>query len=145
MKDVVLDTNALRLLLQIIYVDKILASKDEIFVSIKWRREFGGVRELHLGFNIFSESLKKLTKKKKFHEKSGGGTALPTSLKKALEDNGADDVDLDVACIAYNRSVSGQVIFLVSNDYHFERAQPLFERYNINFERREVELNRMGL
>ncbi|MCZ7402626.1 MAG: hypothetical protein O8C61_10430 [Candidatus Methanoperedens sp.] len=145
MNDLVLDTNALRLLLQNIYVDRILASKDEIFVCKKWRKESGGIKELQLGFNIFSESLKKLMKKNKFHEKSAGGTALPQSLKKALEEHGADEVDLDVASIAYNRSISGQVIFLVSDDHPFERAQPLFEKYNINFERRKVELNRMGL
>lgn len=145
MEDVVLDTNALRLLLLINYVNKILEVGDEIFVCKEWKREYGGIKDIQLGFNTFIDSVKRLKKMNKFHEKTGDSTTLPVPLKRALEEYGADDVDLKVACVACNRSGSGQIIFLVSNDYPFNRAQPHFERYNINVERREAELNRVGL
>jgi len=142
MADIVLDMNALRLLLNKEYVDGIIEKNDHIFISKIWKRVYRSIRELHRGPTIFFMSIKELSKRKRLHEVSGKSN-LPTVIERELKRKGASDDDFEIAKIAYDRRSVQNKVFLVSDDRHFSQLKLVFEQDGIILETQDDELNRV--
>jgi len=142
MADIVLDMNALRLLLNKEYVGGIIEKNDHIFISKIWKRVHRSIRELHRGPTIFFMSIKELSKRKRPHEVSGKSN-LPTVIERELKRKGASDDDFEIAKIAYDRRSVQNNVFLVSNDYHLSQLKSIFEQDGIILETQDDELNRV--
>ena len=131
MADIVLNTNAFRLLLDEKIINRIVRKRVHIFVAkCAWRKELRGVfRPQHL-INLLHSSVKKLGKS--FHVKKVNENILPNNLKRELVRNHADNCDMEIANLAYDRCrKSGQRVYLISNDPHFQNCL-LFGRYRID-------------
>lgn len=130
MSDIVLNTNALRVLIDASIVDMIIRKGDHIFVAkCTWKKElFKGIHT-HL-INLFHESVRKLGKR--FHITKQSKDILPKNLKKILLKHGADKCDTEIANLAYDRfKRTKQKARLVSNDSCFQNPRQLFNHYGI--------------
>jgi len=138
MSDIVLNTNALRVLIDAPIVEKIIRKGDHIFVAAcTWKKElFKGIHT-HL-INLFHDSVKKLYACNAFHIRKQGKDILPRNLKKAILKHGADKCDVEIANLAYHRfKRTKQKARLVSNDSCFQKSQHLFNHYSIRVETRD--------
>jgi len=137
MADIVLNTNAFRIFFDDAFLDKVVAKCDHIYVAkCSWEKELVGVY-VSLIQTLYS-STRKLEKKNKFHEKNVGEIVLPGDLAKELEENGASLCDKKIATLAYDRrSRSGQSVWLISSDPHFQNLRLSFERHGINIKHRQ--------
>jgi len=142
MADIVLDMNALRLLLDEKYVDGVIEKGDHVFVSKIWKRVYRSIKELSLGFTTISTHIKKLKRRKRLHEVSGKSN-LPTVIERELRRKGASGDDFEIAKIAYDRRSVQNNVFLVSDDYHFSQLKLIFEQDGIILETQDDELNRV--
>jgi len=130
MADIVLDMNALRLLLDEKYVDGVIEKGDHVFLSKIWKRVYRSITELRLSFTIFYTHIKKLRKTKRLHEVLGKSN-LPTVIERELKDEKANEDDFEIARIAYDRRKTQNDIFLVSNDSHFLQLKLTFKQDGI--------------
>jgi len=132
MTDIVFNTNAFRLLFDDRIINRIVRKRDHIFVAkCSWGKELKGVfgKFSHL-INLLRRSAKKLGKT--FHEKNVNTNILPNILKRELVRRHADNCDMEIASLAYERYTrSGQRVYLISNDPHFQNRS-LFGRYGID-------------
>ena len=144
MADIVLDMNALRLLLDGKYVDGIIEKGDHVFISKIWKRVYRSIKELSLGFTTISTHIKKLKRRKRLHEVSGKSN-LPTVIERELKDKKASEDDFEIARIAYDRRKVQNDIFLVSNDFHFLQLKLTFEQDGIIVETKDEELRRVKI
>lgn len=128
--DIVLDTCALKVLLDNGTTDKMVANHDHVFVEqCTWRKELMGVHTTHL-INLFHESVRKL--RNNFHEATTVRNALPPRLLKEVTRNGGDSCDVRIANLACERAErSGHSAFLVSNDHCFQNSKPMFIRQGV--------------
>ena len=137
MTDIVLNTNALTLLLDEEFIERILAKSDHVFVTkCVWRKELKGIytRALHL----FYTAMKKLGKRFHLSLTNIRNNILPNNLKRSLMECGADDCDLEIARLTYDRRrKSGQRVHLISKDSCFHNSRPLLEHDEINIKNLE--------
>jgi len=142
MADIVLDTNVLRLLLNNEYVEKIIKKCDHIFTSKQWRNAYKYRKELQEGQTIFQSNIKKLYKNNKIHE-TLRKINLPENIQRELKEKKASNGDFEICQIAYNRRrISGQNVFLVSEDHHILNLKEAFISNGIVIETLEQELKR---
>lgn len=129
MPNIVLDTNALRLLHEEDLIDRIAFRRDLVFVHrCAWRKERKGVFGV---INIFYGSAKKLGSN--FHEKSRVNAILPDYIVTDMKRLGASKCDLETACLALDRQQrTGEEVHLISDDPHINSVRILFSRVNIN-------------
>ena len=144
MADIVLDANALILLLNSKYVDQVIKMCDHIFISKSWKRIYRGIPVLQHGFPTLMNSFKKLYKKKKIHEVSGKAN-LPNVIERELRKVKASADDFEISRIAYDRKIRGQDIYLVSDDFHILRLCLVFKKSGIYVEKRKEELKRLHI
>jgi len=143
MTDIVLDANALRILLNSKYVEKVKEECDHIYISKKWRKVYQGIKELSMGLQIFSFNVKKLWREKKLHEVSGK-SSLPSNIYRELKKKKASEDDFEISQIAYDRLKSGGgKVILVSNNHHITQLRSAFERDGIVIEEVNEELKRL--
>jgi sucrose-6-phosphate hydrolase SacC (GH32 family) len=141
MADIILDTNALRLLLDNEYVEKIIKKCDHIFTSKQWRNADEYIKELQIGRTILQSNIRKLYDNNKIHETSGK-INLPENIQRELNKKNASNGDFEISQIAYTRRISGQNIFLVSKDHHILDLKEVFISNGIVIETLEQELKR---
>ena len=142
MADIVLDMNALRLLLDEKYVDGVIEKGDHVFLSKIWKRVYRSTKELSVGFTTISTHIKKHKRRKRLHEVLGKSN-LPTVSERELRRKGASDDDFEFAKIAYDRCCVQSNVFLVSDDYHLSQLRLIFEQDGIILETQDDELNRV--
>ena len=139
-EDVVFDTCAFRLLLNEEYVEGIIDSCDNIYVTKhSWKKEQGGVKELR-GLHIDYTIVRKLQPTSKLRRVPVLQIKIPQNIKRELERCGADDGDLKVATLAFDRrEKSRQNVRLVSKDHCFHDTGRLFENHGITIRNLENE------
>lgn len=142
MADIVLDVNALRLLLYKEYVDSIIRIGDHIFISNAWRKAYRGIKEVYRSFTTFMICVRNLKNKNRLHEVSGR-TNLPNIIERELEGKHASEDDFEIAKIAYDRRRVSNNVFLVSDDHHLLQLRLVFQQDGINVETRNIELERV--
>lgn len=141
MADIILDANALKLLLNDKYINRVIEKCEHIFISKHWKKVYKSIRELQMAYNTFNTNIKKL--EGKLHE-SSGRTDLPDIIKRGLERKNASDDDFEISQIAYDRrEKSGQNVFLVSDDYHIFQLELAFRNNGIIVEKQQQELERL--
>ena len=145
MADIVLDANALRLLLCMKYVEKVKERCCHIYISKKWKKVYKGIRDLHIGFQTLLFSIKNLRKKNKLHEVSTT-INLPPNIDRELKRKGASEDDFEISQIAYSRSrKSGHKVFLVSDYHHITQLYIIFQQHGVVIEKMSDELKRLGV
>jgi len=136
MPDIVLNTNAFGVLLDLEIVDKIVTNRNHVYVArCSWGKELKGVYGTMMIQTLYG-STRKLGDR--FHEKAVREISLPNNLEKELRQEGASPCDMQIASLAYDRRLrSGQSVYLISNDSDFQNSRSSFERYEINVRYRE--------
>jgi len=131
MTDIVLNTNAFRLFLDDGIINRIVRKRDHVFVAkCSWRKELKGVFSPPHLINLLCSSAKKLGKT--FHVKNVNKNILPNILERELVRRHADNCDMEIASLAYERCRrSRQRVYLISNDPHFQNRS-LFGRCGID-------------
>jgi rRNA-processing protein FCF1 len=129
MAEIVLDTNVFEVLLDGEFIEKVVEKCDHIFIPECVFREAKG-RHRHL-INKIVLNIVKI--KNKFHKRNVRSKLLPDYLKRELKKCGAKYCDIQIASLAYERyGRSRQVVYLVSNDPHFQGIRLRFEEYGVN-------------
>jgi hypothetical protein len=135
MPDIVLNTNSFRVLFDPEIIDKIVSKRYHVYVArCAWEKESKGVYgEL---IQVLYDSARKL--EGRFHENAVKEISLPNNLGKELRRNGASSCDMQIASLAYYRRLrSGQSVYLISSDPHFQNSRLSFERHEINVRYKE--------
>jgi hypothetical protein len=135
--DIVIDTNAFRLFIDIDaheFINTVIEKCDHIYVPHDINRELRG--RFYGSLNLMYTYLNKL--RTKFHEVSSiENVQLPDRIEEELRNYNASEFDLKVAKLCFVRRMTGNEVYLVSNDSCFLNTKNLFEKYKIYVKSRE--------